>query len=329
MYTSISRSSGGIVLNNGKVCLVRDKRLNFDNWFIPKGRIEKGESEIEAAIREIREETGIEKLKLVEKLGTIIRPSVSNKKQLKIISIFLFETNQKRLKPEVNMEAKWFKLTEVVGKLYTPQEKKFFEKRIGRLIKGIIFDFSGVFTIDGTFESFVKKYSGKYKVNEQDFLKFTIDIWKPVELGKVDSKVFWEKLSNFLNCSPKEIRENMIKHYKPRRGMVKIAKSLKGRYKLGIISNHMRDWFEESFKNMGLEGIFDVVVTSYKFGLAKPDPRIYNLTLDRMGTKPWETIFVDDLERNIKSAEKIGIKSIIFRNDRQIKKEFCRIGIKV
>ena len=326
---SISFSAGGIVIRDGKICLVRDKRLGLENWFIPKGKIEKKEKPLETAVREIREETGIEDLKLVKKLGVIKRKSVSNPRQMKFIHIFLFNTNQRKLKPEPKMEAGWFTPMEALEKLYTKQEKRFVKKNMHLFIKGIIFDFSGVFTIDGNFESFSKKYSKRKGLDPDELMNFMIESWRSVELGKDDSWKFWERLGSFIGCKPEEIREEMMKFYRPRWGMVRLVKSLKGRYLLGMISNHIKDWFEYNIKMMGLEEIFDEIVASYKVGLMKPDKRIYQLTIKRMGLRPWECVFVDDLERNLKPAEEMGMKTLLFRGEFRLKRDFRRMGIKV
>jgi putative hydrolase of the HAD superfamily len=55
---------------------------------------------------------------------------------------------------------------------------------------------------------------------------------------------------------------------------------------------------------------FDVVVESAVEGMRKPDPRIYELVLERLGTAPSETIFLDDLGINLKPARAMGMTTI-------------------
>ena len=50
---------------------------------------------------------------------------------------------------------------------------------------------------------------------------------------------------------------------------------------------------------------------------AKPDPEIYQLTLERIGCAPEEAVFIDDKRENVESAEKLGIHGIIFRGREQ------------
>jgi putative hydrolase of the HAD superfamily len=57
-------------------------------------------------------------------------------------------------------------------------------------------------------------------------------------------------------------------------------------------------------------GLFDVVVESAVEGLRKPDPRIYELTCERLGVAPHEVVFLDDLGINLKPARAMGMTTI-------------------
>ena len=57
---------------------------------------------------------------------------------------------------------------------------------------------------------------------------------------------------------------------------------------------------------------FDVLVWSYQLGVAKPDPAIYRHTLKELGTRPEETLFLDDKPVNIEAARALGIQAIEF-----------------
>ena len=48
--------------------------------------------------------------------------------------------------------------------------------------------------------------------------------------------------------------------------------------------------------------------------MAKPDPAIYRLAAERLGVKPEECVFVDDLLENVEAAESIGMKGIVFKD---------------
>ena len=64
-----------------------------------------------------------------------------------------------------------------------------------------------------------------------------------------------------------------------------------------------------------LDRWFDVVVVSFEVGLAKPDPRIFELCLSRLGAQAGETLFVDDREDNVAAAERLGLRTLLFTGD--------------
>jgi putative hydrolase of the HAD superfamily len=57
---------------------------------------------------------------------------------------------------------------------------------------------------------------------------------------------------------------------------------------------------------------FDAVVISCEVGVSKPDPRIYQLCLDRLGLPARETLFVDDRADNIEGAARVGLRTLRF-----------------
>lgn len=55
------------------------------------------------------------------------------------------------------------------------------------------------------------------------------------------------------------------------------------------------------------------VVESCREGMCKPDPRIYQLCLERLGVQAQESVFLDDIGQNLKAAAQLGIKTLKVR----------------
>lgn len=72
---------------------------------------------------------------------------------------------------------------------------------------------------------------------------------------------------------------------------------------------------------------FNVEVLSCEVGLRKPDPRIYELTLARLGVEPPQAFFTDDNERNIRVAQDLGIEVILFESPVQLRRDLAGIGL--
>jgi len=111
--TKLTESADGVVLNKLSEVLV----VNQDgrSWSLPKGHIDKGENALDAAKREIYEESRINKLEFIKGLGNYERYKINkegdgdDKSELKKISMFLFKTDEMTLLPVDlhNPEARW------------------------------------------------------------------------------------------------------------------------------------------------------------------------------------------------------------------------------
>ena len=131
-------SAGGIVLSKEGLVLVVNQ--NNNSWSLPKGHIDEGEEKLEAAIREIYEESGIKKLQFIKELGSYERHRISldgrdDKSELKTIYMFLFKTEEEILKPidPANPEARWLKKEEVSNLLTHKKDKEFFLKVVDEM----------------------------------------------------------------------------------------------------------------------------------------------------------------------------------------------------
>lgn len=81
-------------------------------------------------------------------------------------------------------------------------------------------------------------------------------------------------------------------------------------YRTALLTNNAREW-EPMWRNLiPVDELFDVVVDSSVVGLRKPDPAIYELTCSRLGLRPDECIFVDDLQCNVDAAAALGMEVV-------------------
>ena len=95
--------------------------------------------------------------------------------------------------------------------------------------------------------------------------------------------------------------------------VINYVKSLRPRYKTAMLSNvPSRASLERHFPVEELEEMFDVVVASGDVGYEKPMPAIYELTAEKLGVKPEECLFVDDIGRFCIAAESVGMQTVTF-----------------
>ncbi|MBI4432960.1 MAG: acylphosphatase [Candidatus Omnitrophica bacterium] len=131
--TKKAECAGGVVLDKkGRVLVVSQQGTS---WSLPKGHIDKGETALQAAKREIFEESGIRRLKLLKELGSYRRYRIAlgggdDRSELKTIHLFLFSTTQARFSPRdaQHPEARWVEKEKVVRLLTHRKDKAFFQR---------------------------------------------------------------------------------------------------------------------------------------------------------------------------------------------------------
>ncbi len=126
-----TRCAGGIVLgDSGTIALVRNQKSTL--WFFPKGKIDAGETDEEAARREIAEETGLTNLEYIDDLGSYERPRIhkdgSDHTEIKTIHMYLFAAPpHSEVAPTLEIEeAKFVPFKHVLESLYHPKDRAWF-----------------------------------------------------------------------------------------------------------------------------------------------------------------------------------------------------------
>jgi putative hydrolase of the HAD superfamily len=72
---------------------------------------------------------------------------------------------------------------------------------------------------------------------------------------------------------------------------------------------------------------FDHCTWSYQIGCAKPDLRIYEYTLEKLGARAEDALFIDDKLANIDAAKKLGLKTVLFTTIENLREEIIRMGL--
>ncbi len=94
-----------------------------------------------------------------------------------------------------------------------------------------------------------------------------------------------------------------------------------------IVSNMGDSVHEHMVRELGWLSRFDVLVWSYQLGIAKPDPAIYRYALEKLGTQPAETLFIDDKAENVDAAVALGMKGIIFSTVEKLRADLVESGL--
>jgi len=155
-------------------------------------------------------------------------------------------------------------------------------------------------------------------ITEENFFIYAGENFRKLLDGKINSNEFWVRFS--LRYGKKVKEELFGKFFNP--GIIRetkdIIKQLKSNSRV-VCGTNTIDSHYYYLLNQGVYDIFDEVYASNLMGISKPDPDFYWNILKKEGIKPENTIFVDDTEENIISAQKIGINSILFTDSDSLK----------
>jgi len=146
-----------------------------------------------------------------------------------------------------------------------------------------------------------------------------------LETGRLSEPDFLQKLGDrlepVLGHRPElhRFREIYFDALHPNEPMIDLMREAKrGGHRMGLLTNNVREW-EPLWRTMlPVDEIFEVVVDSGFVGMRKPDPEIYDLTLERMGGPPAEEcLFVDDTDVNCDAARELGMSAVHYRDNEQ------------
>jgi epoxide hydrolase-like predicted phosphatase len=145
-----------------------------------------------------------------------------------------------------------------------------------------------------------------------------------LETGRMTEVEFLRKLSDELTKQlgrPVELHRfgsQYFEHLHPNEPMISYMRELGERgYRLAICTNNVREWEQLWRAKLPVDELFEVVVDSAFVGVRKPERRIYELTLERLGVAAERALLVDDIEVNCDAARALGIEAIWFRSTEQ------------
>jgi len=206
------------------------------------------------------------------------------------------------------------------------------------VIRAIIFDFGNVLEIPPDPQEMLAQraaVAAHFGMTAEAFWNylFTSEAWQKAKRGQISEQQFWQEVFATLGVTdPAQVRalkDQLLAfkgHVPPL--MRSLLRQLHGRYRLAVLSNTADPYLDRLLtEELGLHGLFDVIVSSAAEGMAKPEEAIYRLALERLGVRPEETLFIDDMERNTQAAAALGMQTITFTTPEALQAELLRRGL--
>jgi putative hydrolase of the HAD superfamily len=190
------------------------------------------------------------------------------------------------------------------------------------MIEAVIWDFGGVFTTS-PFEAFAR-YEREHSIPVGVIRKINstnheTNAWAMFERAAIDFAGFDAAFAAEARALGHEIPGRdvvalLAGDFRPE--MIEALRRIKTRFKTGCITNNMPSdgagapATSRSIYSREIMELFDVVIESSKLGIRKPDPRIYQMMCEKLGVKPLNCVYLDDLGPNLKPARAMGMTTI-------------------
>jgi len=198
------------------------------------------------------------------------------------------------------------------------------------MTRAVVCDFGGVLTTP-LIESFLH-YQEQSGIPFQDVVaamgriteRTGVNPLHELEKGAITEDEFLSSIEAEMGggVSLRELHLVYFDHLQPNEEMIEFVRSLRVDRGLrsALLTNNVREW-EAKWRSMlpQIDEIFEVVVDSAFVGMRKPDPRIYELTVERLGDgiTAADCVFIDDIDVNCDAARSLGMAAVQFRSTEQ------------
>jgi epoxide hydrolase-like predicted phosphatase len=196
-------------------------------------------------------------------------------------------------------------------------------------VRAVIWDLGGVIlrTLDWSRRSAWEDRLGLPRM-QLTRLVFESDTSRRATIGQANDDEVWNSLARTLNLDAPTAQQLRLDYFADDRidsRLMEFIRQLRSRVRVGMITNAwpgIRRALETTF---AIADAFDPLVVSAEEGIAKPDPRIYQRTLERLGIEPAQAVFVDDFEDNVAGARWVGMQAVHFTSTPQAISAVCAL----
>jgi epoxide hydrolase-like predicted phosphatase len=195
-------------------------------------------------------------------------------------------------------------------------------------IRAVIFDFGGVLVrmVDDRPRLRLAEKLG-IPLSQLDNLVFFSDSAQKASRGEISVKMHWEAVREALSIQPENMAGFLEQYWSAddvNWVLLDTIRKLHPRYKVGLLSNAWDDLRQTMHERWNIDGLFDELIISAEVKLVKPDPRIFKLTVERLGVQPAQAVFIDDIVENVVAARREGLFAIQYKDTQMTLNELNR-----
>lgn len=187
------------------------------------------------------------------------------------------------------------------------------------MIRAVLFDFGGVLTEGGKAGSIARTLAKIYGIDEPRVRMSPVR--EKLTRGQISDEEFFAELNRLHPGEAKATKENFYQHgdiFVRCEPVYQLAHILRGH---GIRTAILSNVFPMSAAQLRAEGFyegFDPLILSCDVKCAKPERAIYDVAVEKLDLPPHEIVFIDDQEKFLEPARKLGMQTIRADSPQQI-----------
>lgn len=186
-------------------------------------------------------------------------------------------------------------------------------------LRAVILDIGGVLEITPS-TGWQRRWEARLDLREGQIDERLHDIYRRGSVGAITLAEAERQIAAALDLDAYELEALMADLWDEYLGsldtlLTKWFAALRPRFKTGILSNSWVGAREREHARYGFGDLCDTIVYSHEEGVEKPHPRAYDVVCSRLGVKPEEAVFLDDMKVNVAAARALGMQAVLFRGD--------------
>ena len=188
-------------------------------------------------------------------------------------------------------------------------------------VRAVVFDIGGVLE-DTPPTGVVEKWEAALRLRPGELNERLGGVWKAGEIGAISEAEVGSSVALLMQLDDARMEAFMHDIWTEYLGTLNTELAgyfggLRPRYRTALLSNSFVGAREREQERYGFGDMTDLIVYSHEVGMAKPDPRIYRLTCDRLGVLPKHVVFLDDRADFVQGALDTGMRAILYEDNDQ------------
>lgn len=181
------------------------------------------------------------------------------------------------------------------------------------MIKALLLDFYGVLHVD-TYLAWVQKYRSR-----PDLIEQLDEVNHQLDLGKIDQQEYIAKLSDISGEPIAKVKKDLESRVGTNHELLTVIDQLRLHNIITAVLSNDGTALRQLMDDEAITPHFDHVFVSGEIGIMKPDVRIYQYVIQKMGIDPQQAIFFDDRQSNIDGAIRAGLQAELYTSVSQVR----------